>query len=248
MRVVADLGNSRLKVARIDRAEPVGVVSLDVDPVDAWAGALRSAGLLSASSEWAVCHVNPAAAASLRTLLAQHGIHSIHWFHSAADVPVACRLSEPGRAGADRALAVLAATRRFPRRALRVVLCGTAITVERVDAELGWQGGAIGPGLRPSIQALASVTAQLPTFDPPLGSVPGWGTDTLSALHAGVIWGLVGATREILTQQRGQDDIEPKVVWAGGDAHWLAPLVEGAGALVIPHLVLEGLAMTFPED
>ena len=47
-----------------------------------------------------------------------------------------------------------------------VVLCGTAVTIERVAADGTWQGGAIAAGLSMTARALHLLTAQLPLVDP----------------------------------------------------------------------------------
>ncbi len=100
--------------------------------------------------------------------------------------------------GSDRALAVFGATRIIPPgRPGLVVMCGTAITVERITAEGVWQGGAIAPGLGQTARALNLMTAQLP-FIELSQTPPAWGRGTVNSLKAGIFWGIVGAVRELL--------------------------------------------------
>ncbi len=101
------------------------------------------------------------------------------WIRSAAEVPVAKDVEGADSGGSDRALAVFAASRIMPPgRPGLVVMCGTAITVERLTAEGVWQGGAIAPGLGLTARALHLMTAQLPLIraDPgPASLGPGYG-------------------------------------------------------------------------
>ncbi len=251
LRMVADLGNSRLKWGRIDeRGRIVQTVALAVDDTSAWEIAWGSfGGETLAGSSWAVASVNPPVASVLAEFLQERGVGPVAWFRSAADVPVRHALESPETAGADRALAVLGALASQPEgRAGLVVLCGTAVTVERVAADGTWQGGAIAAGLGLTARALHMLTAQLPLVVP-REAPPAWGAATLPALEAGIYWGVVGAIRELLTRQsEGLDQSQaPWVVWTGGDASTLAA-VGWEEARVVPDLVLLGLARVAFEE
>ncbi len=250
LHVVADLGNSRLKWGRVTPAGRLErVVSLPADDPEAWAPAFAS-GLPEGAgvSSWAVSSVNPPAASRLAAFLADRGVERVAWYRSAAEVPLAHGLANPETAGADRALAVASAVADRPAgRAGLVVLCGTAVTVERVSAGGVWQGGAIAAGLGLTARALHTLTAQLPLVRP-AAVPPPWGDSTRPALEAGVFWGVVGAIRELLTRQAEGLGPSPWLVWSGGDAETLAPAIDWPGARVVPDLVLQGLArQAFPQ-
>ena len=230
--VVADLGNSRLKWAEVGAGGAIGEVgSTNADRFEA---SIRALGHLG---PWRISTVNPPAAARLAAALGGPAT----WFRSAADVPVRHALAHPETAGADRAWAVLEASAMHPPgRPGIVVSCGTALTVERIDAGGTWLGGAIAPGLAMAAKALNRLTAQLPEVD--VDSTPdAWGDSTVPAARAGVYWGTVGAIRELIARQSAGLD-RPWLVWTGGDASRLAPEVAGPGAVVVPDLVLRGLA------
>lgn len=239
--IVADLGNSRLKAARLlDDGSLDAPTALDVENLDQWPRALDAAGLLDdAARPWRVSTVRPSAADALARLLAERRVSEITWYRSAADVPIRHALREPSRTGADRALAVRAALHLVGGGPLAVVLVGTAVTVERVDADGCWLGGAIAPGLRPMADALHRLTAQLPRVDV-APDAPAWSDGTEGAIAAGLRWGLVGSVRELLARQAFACD--PPVIFAGGDAAWLAESIRPARAIVEPDLVLRGLA------
>jgi type III pantothenate kinase len=241
IQIVADLGNSRLKWGRVGANGALeATVALPTEVTAAWAAGFAAWVPAEEGSSWAVSTVNPPVADRLARFLAERGAGSSVWFRSAADVPLRHTLEHPETAGADRALAVLAATGLNTGPGL-IVSCGTAVTVERVGPDGTWQGGAIAPGLGPSATALHRGTAQLPRIDVP-NAPPPWGRSTEPALAAGVFWGTVGAIRELLSRQAEGLDPPPWLVWTGGDAQRLAPWIDRPGARVVPDLVLLGLA------
>ena len=244
-RVVADIGNSRLKWARLDpRGVPGPSVSLPLDDPSAWGETWDDWRLDEGEgSTWAISSVNPPLARRLEAFLQERRAGAVRWFHTAAEVPLEKDVAGAETGGADRALAVLGGSRLLGAGApILVVMCGTAITVERVTPAGVWQGGAIAMGLGLCARSLHHFTAQLPLVSPDQNA-PTWGRSTEPSLEAGVFWGTVGAVRELLARQRPDLGGDPRVVWTGGDAELLAPAVEGASALVAPDLVLRGLAL-----
>jgi type III pantothenate kinase len=245
---VADLGNSRLKWARVD--DDGRLADREAVPLDpsAWAQAWgRSAVLGHAPSWWAISSVNPPLAVQLGEFLQTKHVAGITWFVAASEVPVPKDVEGAEVGGADRALGVYAATRLMPgRRPGLVVSCGTAITVERVTSQGVWLGGAIAPGLGPMAHALHLRTAQVPLIDTrqfdPQHPPPAWGRGTVGSLNAGIFWGTVGVVRELLARQSEDMEEKPWVIWAGGDASLLAKFVGGESPIIEPDLVLVGLS------
>lgn len=177
-----------------------------------------------------------------------------------SDFPAPCRLTdksllpldvqvdEPAKVGIDRLLNAVAANRL--RRALQpaiTVSTGTAITVDVVDGNGTFQGGAILPGILLGAKSLHEETTTLPLVDvwellkrepAPLGK------NTEAAIASGLYWGHLGAVREIVTRYRGilgNDGIDPLVLLTGGAAGILAPYLPGARHE--PGLTLQGLAI-----
>jgi type III pantothenate kinase len=244
LRVVADLGNSRLKWARVvESGRLVETIAMPLNKPEAWASAWEEWRRIDpGASQWAISTVNPPVANQLRAFLGANGVDRVTWYESAVQVPVRHELESAETAGADRALAVAAAVALMPKgQPGLVVSCGTALTIERITAEGTWQGGIIAPGLGVAARALHLLTAQLPMIElhqaPPV-----WGRSTRPALEAGVFWGMVGAIRELLTRQADDMSGIPSVFWTGGDAELLARPVAGSDARIEPDLVLLGLA------
>jgi type III pantothenate kinase len=241
--VVADLGNSRLKWGLLAADGSLArTVALPVDGPDRWSRALHDWGLAGTASEWAIASVNPPLSGRLMDLLSEQSGAGARLYRSAADVPVAHALESPASTGVDRALAVWGASRVMPPGAGQVVSCGSAITVDWISAEGRWEGGAIAPGLGLSARALHDLTAQLPLVAPEGAPPEAIGSSTVPALRAGLVWGTVGALRELIGRQRAARGEAAWLVWTGGDAGLLAPLVAGQDATIRPDLVLEALA------
>jgi type III pantothenate kinase len=244
LRIVADLGNSRLKWGRLDDSgNVVDTVALSLEDTQGWRGKWYPRDRKGETgSTWSVSSVNPSVAVDLDHFFEAIDVSQVRWYRSAAEVPVRHAIVGSETAGADRALAVVAASASAEvGRPVLVVLCGTALTVERISADGIWQGGAIAAGLSLTARALHALTAQLPLVTPrPQSSA--WGNATIAAIEAGVFWGAVGTIRELLTRQAEGLRPEPEVVWSGGDAEVLAPAVGWPGSRFVPDLVLHGLA------
>lgn len=239
-RMLADLGNSRLKWGWVDsKGMMTKVVSLPASDESAWSEAWdpTASGL-----PWSIASVNPPELERLLRFLGVRGVGSIHLYRSAADVPVAHRLRYPDRTGVDRALAVWEAIRRNPGKPGIVISCGTAITIERVGLDSVWEGGAIGLGLDLSARSLHQQTAQLPLVK--IHEVPeAWGDASDPAIRAGVFWGVVGAIREIAKRQAEGLGSKPWLIFTGGDAELICSSIDWLGEVqVVDHLVLHGLA------
>jgi type III pantothenate kinase len=245
---VVDLGNSRLKVACLD---PTGALcdrrAFAIQEPDGWGPIAAWIGQIVAPSRWSIASVNPPAAERFAILVRGTEPESIRWYTSAADVRIAHNLERPEATGADRALAVRGGRVFGSVHSWGLIVsCGTAITIERVLNDGTWDGGVIAPGLALGTRALRRETALLPLVDLK-PEVPSWGRSTAPAIESGVFWGTVGALKELIARQRGSS-IEPWIVWTGGDADRLARHVVAGTPLIIPDLVLQGLALTVREE
>jgi type III pantothenate kinase len=120
--------------------------------------------------------------------------------------------------GADRVANAISLAWSYPLPAL-IVDCGTALTIEIVDENRFFRGGAIAPGRILMRKALFNGTAQLP--DIPLShEVPEKpGTNTVSSMCFGVDRGAVGMVRQLIAQCCAEYGIRHCVA-AGGDAEF----------------------------
>lgn len=165
-----------------------------------------------------VASVVPRATAWLRKHLGTR-LHLLSWREARG---IDTSHVDPTAVGADRIANVLGALTMHPPP-LIIVDCGTAITIEVVDAQRRFRGGAILPGRRMMRRALHRQTGLLP--DVPLGDdhPDAIGTTTQGAIRAGVDVGVIGAVRELLRETAaalGTDDVT--VLAVGGDAAYVA--------------------------
>ena len=218
-RFVADIGNTRIKLGRLDAewCACADVAAISIEAESDWLQQVRAWTDRGLDTEWWISTVNPPATARLASVLGAPV--RMRLMGSAREISVPNRLERPDSTGADRALAVLAALRRMGGGPGQVVSCGTAITVERVNEVGEWEGGAIAPGMRLAALRCSSGLRSCRWWR--LRAEPclrrGGGT-TVSAIEAGVFWGVVGAVRELLTRQAAGFKSPGWRIWTGGDA------------------------------
>ena len=123
--------------------------------------------------------------------------------------------------GADRVANAIAAAEFYPLPAV-VIDCGTALTMEVVDARRRFVGGAIAPGRLLLRQALASGTAQLPKLPVSAALPEKIGCNTADAITFGVDVGAVGIIRQWLDKVSAAYP-GVTVILTGGDAPFFAP-------------------------
>jgi type III pantothenate kinase len=273
--MAVDIGNSRVKLGQFEREcsgekdagngtravddpllpEPIATFDLpirhdtgefDSNRLVAWCNSHLANG-----TTWRIASVHRAAAARLSTVLSEWAtqlkkdcpIRQLTY----NDVPIEIRVAEPARVGIDRLLAALAADRLRQRdRAAIVVDLGTAITVDLVDLDGAFAGGAILPGIATSARALADHTDALPQISLDILDKPpaALGKSTVLAIESGIYWGAIGAIRELVSQLSAPFQILPDLFITGGASRQVADLLKPHGAVRhVPNLVLSGIAL-----
>jgi type III pantothenate kinase len=160
---------------------------------------------------------------------------------SAAEAGVANGYDHPSRLGADRWVAMIGARHRMlsqgPQRPMVVVLIGTAVTVEAVDANGRFLGGLILPGHGIMLRALESGTAGLHV---PTGEVREFPTNTSDAITSGGTYAIAGAVDRMVRHVRAHCQAEPVCYMTGGAGWKMAPSMSGDFELV-DSLIMDGL-------
>lgn len=105
-------------------------------------------------------------------------------------LPVVNLYKTPETLGKDRLAAVVGAVAIKPDTDLLVIDAGTAITYDFVDASGFYHGGNIAPGIELRLKSLHAFTGKLPLVEMS-PDVDFLGTDTTSAIQAGVLYGIV---------------------------------------------------------
>ncbi|MFG0276051.1 MAG: type III pantothenate kinase [Phycisphaerales bacterium] len=157
-------------------------------------------------------------------------------------IPIAHTLGERHTTGQDRLLAALAAF-RLARQACVVVDAGTAVTIDFVDGEGTFHGGAIAPGAAMMLRALREQTAQLPEVPFERPDPETFGKSTREAMLNGVFFGIRGAVRALAERYAERYGAYPRIIATGGDAE---TLFEGDEFIeqIVPDLVLQGVALS----
>ena len=162
-------------------------------------------------------------------------------------LPIGLDYRTPHTLGADRKAAACGAWALRKGRGCVVVDAGTCITIDYLDSEGIYRGGAILPGIRMKFEALNTFTAKLPLLNNYEGlTLPAnglTGKTTEESMTAGVVTATkleVGAFVAAMLKAEGGQGQEPAILLAGGDAAMLADGIRGDVA-VEKDLVLIGL-------
>jgi type III pantothenate kinase len=155
-------------------------------------------------------------------------------------LPMPVKLPNPEAVGVDR-ICTAAAAHHVKQEPCVVVDFGSAVTVDVVDSEGAFIGGAIAPGLHMQARSLHEHTAALPDVEPnrPDDTI---GQDTADAIRGGIHYGTAGAVRHIVETFATHIGRWPPVVATGGDAPEIA---EECGIFdnVVPDLCLMGIGL-----
>lgn len=227
MLLVVDVGNSNLALglardgALVGQRRAATPPSATPDELELLLdGLLRLEGTtLAAVGALALASTVPAVGAALEEVAARHGIPRAT--ASASTVPIAIHVDRPGEVGPDRLVNAYAVARLHGQPAV-VVDCGTATTVDAVDASGAFVGGAIAPGLAMGLDGLATRTARLPRVEPRLPE-RAIGRDTAAAIAAGAVLGhrllvegLLARVRRELAASAGIAPSDVRAVLTGG--------------------------------
>ncbi|WP_299019969.1 type III pantothenate kinase [uncultured Tepidimonas sp.] len=161
----------------------------------------------------------------------------VHWVvPSATEAGLVNGYDHPARLGSDRWVAMIGARQRLLARGQRrpcvVVMVGTAVTVEAIDAEGRFLGGLILPGHGIMLRALESGTAGLHV---PTGEVRAFPTNTSDALTSGGTYAIAGAVQRMVDNLRAHTGQEPVCLMTGGAGWKMAP------HMTVPFELVEGL-------
>lgn len=169
-----------------------------------------------------------------------------HWLiPQDAQCGVVNRYRNPAQLGSDRWAALIGARHVLGAKPTMVVVCGTATTIDLLEANGEFKGGMIMPGMGLMLRSLHEGTAALPDAD---GEVIRYPTQTVDAIVSGCMTAQAGAIERVYAREV-RDTPGLVCVLSGGAARAVA------ARLSIPvqthdNLVLEGLyriAQSLPE-
>ena len=272
--VAVDVGNTAVKLAVrhgnsvADRSIPIHTQAWPAEAIDWVSGQLGCQNI-----RWLISSVHRSATETLIRAIEDRPsqVDSVKVIHH-HDIPMKVLVDDPTTLGIDRLIGAFAAVNLshdvlandvlasdtlesdetpargiLSRGGMVVVDAGSAITVDWVDHEGSFRGGAILPGLRLQAKSLATGTDALPEID--------WNgdwkaflpaTNTRDAIFGGILLGTAGAIDSLSRHYLGQDASEiknggdAKIVLTGGDAAAISAHL-GCPHRCLPHLVCHGL-------
>lgn len=243
MLLLIDAGNTRVKWAVLDPAQPVAL--------GAWLkhGWVSHQDFAQLRALWATYPLQRAlisnvAGAAMQTQLAAALPRQVQpeWFVSQSSrAGLNNHYRNPQQLGSDRFASAIGALALSPGQNLIVATCGTATTIDAVTAQGNFIGGMIAPGLQLMAQSLAQNTAQLPQVQDAASVVTHFADSTEAAIWSGCLAAQVGAIEHavhnfsLFTQSEAGG--LPLCLLSGGAAPWLSP------SLRVPHRVVDNLVL-----
>jgi type III pantothenate kinase len=181
-------------------------------------------------------------------------------------LPMDVAVDDASAIGVDRVCSAAAVFEKL-QSACTIVDFGTAVTVDLVDDDGQFLGGAILPGINLQLRALHEHTAALPLVSiadfrlggtdssnsgeqsadrKPQTAIPKapYGRNTAEAMQNGVCLGIAGAVRSLVEGYATSLKRWPQVVATGGDLSFIAPHCDFLDTLV-SDLTLQGIGLAY---
>lgn len=241
MNLLVDMGNTRLKWAvlhdgelvagralvnqRMTRHELLEVWNLPTPPEHLVIACVSATPLLELVRTVAVERWPAIEIIQVKAKARAFGVHNAY--------------QQPEKLGVDRWLALVAA-RNLYHGPICIVDCGTAITVDLIDAEGIHQGGLISPGLTLMKKSLAEGTEALQFHE--TSHVAGLANFTEAAIYNGTLAAAAGLIEHVLARQSNAI----QVILTGGDAGVIAAQL-AVKPVIDADLVLRGLAVVLED-
>lgn len=249
MILLIDAGNTRIKWATVDTV----VLAPTVAPQWHDQGSVSHAEMSALQVTWADLPISRIVISNVAGEQIQHaltlllancvaGVKPEQFISSSQCAGLTNTYQQAAQLGCDRFASAIAAHALFPRRALLVVTCGTATTIDAVTADGTFIGGMILPGLQLMAQSLAKNTAQLPQIADSISMHQIFADNTDQAITSGCINAQVGAIIRAHETLAGMRAHPVSCIISGGAAKFLTPHLR-IDFKHVENLVLTGLCI-----
>lgn len=238
--VVVDVGNSACKVGLVQAGALLEIHSYTLEACAHQPWRHRAVNELTARKiPWMLSGSNPPIINGFAGWLTRQG-QVLRIIDSNTTLPIKIDVEFPDKVGRDRLLNALA-VEQIPAI---IISAGTAVTVDAVDADRHFLGGAIFPGFHLMAKSLNDYTAKLPMIDA-RGQKPQLpGRNTEQAMHAGIVYavlgGIVGCVNDMLPKLSKTPSKVVTIYLTGGDG----PQVQAAlpwPVIAVPAMSLQGI-------
>lgn len=155
------------------------------------------------------------------------------------------KIDNPGQLGADLVAGAVAALHEYTMPCV-VIDMGTATTISVLDENGSFLGGSIAAGVRLTLKALATNTAQLPeiSISAPQKVI---GTNTADCMRSGLIFGAASMLDGLLGRIEEELDMNVTVVATGGLSREVIPLCK-KDIIYNENLLLDGLRYIYEKN
>jgi len=241
-----DIGNTSVKIAGVEGEDITDTRTIAADNLGAIDDAIVAIwDELEAPKKVVAASVNPPTHAMLEEAVQRTIGQNVLVIGRDIPRPMDTDLEHPELIGVDRLCCAAAAFDRIGTACV-VADFGTAITIDCVNDEGVFVGGAILPGLGMGAESLHGNTELLPLVEL---VEPDWvfGKDTRQAIVGGLVYGARGALRHFVEAYATELGHWPTVIITGGDAKLVCPDPNDSELVqaIVPDLVLRGVAIAY---
>ena len=151
----------------------------------------------------------------------------------------------PSQVGSDRIVIAVAALAEYSAPLILMDL-GTVTTIEVVEPDNVYMGGIIFPGVRVSLDALTSRTAQLPgiSLDKPKTVI---GKNTVDCMRSGMMYGTAAMLDGLIDRIEEELGHPSTLIATGGLAQFITPLCKH-NIILEKNLLLKGLNLIYKKN
>ena len=154
-------------------------------------------------------------------------------------------MDTPSQVGSDRIVIAVAALAEY-KAPLILMDLGTATTIEVVEPPRTYVGGVIFPGVRISLDALTSRTAQLPgiSLDKPKQVI---GRNMVDCMRSGMMYGTAAMLDGVIARIEEELGHKATLIATGGMAQFITPLCKRE-IILEKDLLLKGLNIIYKKN
>ena len=241
MKLVIDIGNTRVKVAVFKEDTLVNLVIFEKKKIISEVKKILQKGGFSAGIMSNVASISEKKLKKLQSLL------EFQIVSSSTRVPFINLYKTPNTLGVDRIALVVNAVKKYPNRNVLILDAGTCITFDFVNLKSEYFGGAISPGIEMRFKALNKFTSKLPLLEKEF--VKDFiGQTTKESINSGVVNGVIKEIDGVIKEYKEKFG-DLTVVLTGGDTNFLAKQLKSS-IFANQNFLLQGLneILIFNED
>ncbi len=209
MNLVVDIGNSRVKLAIMEKMRVIH--SLNLDNFDL--NEIERLNNQFSPQKSILCSTRGDVTQLRRDI--ENIIGHCLLFDAACRLPIQNSYGTPATLGRDRLAAAVGATLLSQADNQLIIDMGTAITIDLVTREGGFEGGVISPGVMMRFRALNEFTASLPLCAPTT-EILDVARTTSEAIEQGVMEGIFYEIEGHIDKNR-KKYAKIEIIFAGGD-------------------------------